>query len=121
MLRHFLIALLLIPLVAAAPVLEETGTITMNTGDTGGLTVTFNDDNGGSSGGGGGGGGGAAGDANACFITNPGSSYSYDLMLPGTVYTLKSHTAQFMFKKITFRVQNNQSGVSFRQNQNITS
>ncbi|MBR9693273.1 PGF-pre-PGF domain-containing protein [Candidatus Woesearchaeota archaeon] len=122
--RRLLLLLLLVtlPLVLAAPIdsrLEQTGTVTVTSADPNGISVTFyGGDTGG--GGGGGGGGGSGGGANSCFISNPSTSHIFDILMPGETYTLKSFSNQFMFKKVTFKVLTNHTGVTFKLSHVLT-
>lgn len=93
---------LTLPCVIAAPIVENTGNITVHGAHDGTITVTFNSDGGGGESGAGG--GEEGGEANVCLAPNPSTSHQYDTMVAGNQYTIRSHTEQFLIDTVSFAV-----------------
>jgi len=103
-------ALLLATSVIAPPILEETGTISMTTGQGDEISVTFTEN---TSDGGtdtGGGGGGAPSGYN---ISAASASIAFDRLEPGTTYTLTTKSGAIYLKKVQFTVLTTRTGVTF--------
>ena len=94
---------LLACIVTAAPIVQDTGNISVSTGQGSDLSVTFTGGSYGLGGGGGGGGGGGDSGNSTCLVQGATMSHIYDQLDPNGTYVIKT-TTDFFITNLTFRV-----------------